>query len=111
MVEGNIEVIGNQTEEVTFQPLAIIFLEAVEQEWKQQQANLDELVKEATRNEDLLFNPIKLNEDQNSEIQPKNNIPRWIQFPNEGPLFTNGRLVSDIPETSAMGKTKNALRE
>ena len=58
-----------------------------------------------------MFNLIKLSENQNPEIQPENNIPRWIQLPNEGPLFTNGRLVSNILESSAIGKAKNALRE
>ena len=75
------------------QPLIVIFLEKVQQEWERQQAQLDELVDEAIRNENSLFNPNILCEPQIPDVQPVNNTPRWIQLPNEEPLFTNGRLT------------------
>ncbi|XVF56040.1 hypothetical protein PTKIN_Ptkin06aG0085000 [Pterospermum kingtungense] len=49
---------------------------------------------------------------QDPLIQPVNNIPRWINIPNEGAFFTNARLndslAEDIPKSSAMAEQRAA---
>ena len=109
MEEGKTEELKNQTSKEIPQPLAIIFLEKVEQEWERKQANLDGLVEEAIRNENSLFNLISLSEAQNIKTQLRNNISRWIQLPNEELLLTNGLLVLDILESNVKGEFRNGL--
>ena len=90
--------------------MAIIFPVEVEHEWERQQANLEALVEEATRNENSLFNPEGFCE--NLKVQLESNILRWILIPNEELFFTNGRIVNDapnIPESSVTGKMKNYI--
>ena len=53
---GNPGEIRNTCIETESRPLAVIFPEEVEQEWTRQQANLEALVEEATRNEANLLN-------------------------------------------------------
>ena len=66
-------------------------------------------MEEVKRNENSFFNPFILLKPQNPDIQPNNNVSRWIQLPNEEPLFTNERLTFqtlDIFESNAMGELR-----
>ena len=53
------KLLSEQPYEEDPEPLTILFLEEVQQEWERQ-LHLDSLVEEAIRNEDSLFNPILL---------------------------------------------------
>ena len=60
MEVGNTEELGIQTEDVTPQPLAVVFPEDVEQEWERQQANLDAFSKKLLETKNSLLNQRRL---------------------------------------------------